>query len=185
MEDAMDKSRMIELWEAHVHAELGSKDVEAAMATMTANPYVNHVPTMTGGVGRAELRRFYKHHFIPRWPADTEVIPVSRTVGEDTLVDEFIVGFTHDCRMDHFLPGIAPTERRIEVATVVIAHFENGKLAHEHIYWDHASVLVQAGLLEAEDLPVAGVEVARKVLDPQLPSNTLMAREWMESEADL
>src|SRR5262249_42448508 len=117
----------------------------------------------------------------PRQPTDIEIVPVSRTVGEDTLVDEFVARFTHDCRMDYFLPGVAPTGRRIEVATVVIAHFEGGKLAHEHIYWDHASVLVQAGLLEAAGLPVAGAEVAPKILDRRLPSNRLMAQEWTES----
>jgi carboxymethylenebutenolidase len=74
------------------------------------------------------------------------------------------------------LPGVAPTGRRVEVPTVVIVQFRDGKLAHEHIYWDHASVLVQLGLIDACRLPVAGVETARKVLDAHLPSNALMKR---------
>jgi len=54
--------------------------------------------------------------------------------------------------------------------------FRDGKLAHEHIYWDQASVLVQIGLIDPSKLPVAGVESARKVLDPSLPANELMKR---------
>ena len=64
----------------------------------------------------------------------------------------------------------------MEVALVAIVRFRGGKLAHEHIYWDQASVLAQVGLINAEILPVAGVESAEKVLDPSLPSNELMKR---------
>jgi carboxymethylenebutenolidase len=178
----MGKDKIIALWEQHLGAELFAKDIDATMATMTGDPYVNHVPTMTGGVGAAELRRFYAHHFISRQPNDFEVVPVSRTVGEETLIDEMVARFTHSCRMDYFLPGVAPTHRKIEVPLVVIAHFRDGRLAHEHIYWDQASVLVQVGLLPVEGLPIAGAEVAQKVLDPKQPSNALMFREWAESE---
>src|ERR1700716_3292179 len=166
----MDKDKIIALWEQHLGAELFAKDVDATMATMTREPYVNHVPTMTGGVGAAELRRFYAHHFISRQPDDFEVVPVSRTVGEETLVDEMVARFTHSCRMDYFLPGIAPTHRKIEVPLVVVAHFRDGKLAHEHIYWDQASVLVQLGLIDVATLPVCGADPARKALDPSLPA---------------
>jgi carboxymethylenebutenolidase len=58
----------------------------------------------------------------------------------------------------------------------VIVQFREGKLAHEHIYWDQASVLVQLGLLDAARLPVAGREAARKLSDPSLPSNQLIQR---------
>jgi carboxymethylenebutenolidase len=106
----MDKDKIIALWEQHLGTELFAKDVDA---TMTCDPYLNHVPTMTGGVGASELRRFYAHHFITRQPGDFEVVPVSRTVGEETLVDEMVTRFTHSCRMDYFLPGVAPTHRKI------------------------------------------------------------------------
>jgi carboxymethylenebutenolidase len=46
---------------------------------------------------------------------------------------------------------------------------EDGKIAHEHIYWDQACVLVQLGLLDPAGLPVSGADSARKVLDPSLP----------------
>ena len=74
------------------------------------------------------------------------------------------------------LPGVPPTGKRVEVAVVAIVQFKDGKIASERIYWDHASVLVQLGLLNPGTLPVAGVESARKVLDPALPSNELIHR---------
>jgi carboxymethylenebutenolidase len=149
---------------------------------MVSDSYVNHVPTMTGGVGRDELKRFYKYHFVKANPPDIEITPVSRTVGTDSIVDEMVVKFTHTCVIDFLLPGISPTGRRVEVPTVVVAQFRDGKLASEHIYWDQASVLVQIGKLDPVGLPIAGVEIARKVLDRTLPSNRLMAQEWQGSE---
>jgi carboxymethylenebutenolidase len=122
------------------------------------------------------LREFYSRRFIPQMPADTEMIPISRTVGHDQLVDEMVFTFTHTTRMDWMLPGIAPTGKRVEVPVVVIVRFRDGKLAHEHIYWDQASVLVQLGLLDVGTLPVAGIEATRKALDPSRPSNALMDR---------
>ena len=162
------------LWEAHCRHEFETRDLDATMATMVEEPYVNHVPTMTGGVGHDALRRFYRDHFIGRNPPDTELVPVSRTVGADSLVDEMIFRFTHTSEVDWMLPGVPPTGRRVEVPLVAIVQFQGGKLAHEHIYWDQASVLVQVGLLDPAGLPVAGGETARKVLDKTLPSNALM-----------
>lgn len=163
------------LWDAHCRHEFETRDVDATMATMVADPYVNHIPTMTGGVGFEKLRDFYANHFIGLNPPDTELVSVSRTVGESTVVDEFIFRFTHTTRMDWMLPGIAPTGRRVEIPMVAIVQFRGDKVSHEHIYWDQASVLLQLGLLDAEGLPVAGAETAHKVLDLSLPSNTLLA----------
>jgi carboxymethylenebutenolidase len=167
---------LVALWEAHCRYEFETRDVEATMATMVAEPYVNHVPTMTGGVGYAQLKRFYRDHFIGGNPPDTELSPVSRTVGEDQIVDEMIFKFTHTSEIDWLAPGVKPTGRRVEVPLVAIVRFEDGKVAHEHIYWDQASVLVQMGLLDPTGLPVAGVETAFKVIDKTQPSNALMAR---------
>jgi carboxymethylenebutenolidase len=162
------------LWEAHTRYEFVTRDVDATMATMVAEPYVNHVPVMTGGVGGRDLARFYAEHFIPKCPADIAMVPVSRTVGADRVVDEMVVSFTHDTEIDWMLPGVAPTGRRVEVPLVAIVGFRGDKLYHEHIYWDQASVLVQIGLLDPAGLPVAGVETAKKLLDHTLPSNALM-----------
>jgi carboxymethylenebutenolidase len=165
-----------ELWEQHVQYEFSTRNTEDTLATMVEDAYVNHIPVLTGGVGRDELREFYSKRFIPQMPPDTEMTPVSRTIGEDQLVDEMVFKFTHSIRMDWMLPGIAPTGKRVEVPLIAIVRFREGKLAHEHIYWDQASVLVQIGVLDASKLPVAGVESARKVLDPTLPANELMKR---------
>jgi carboxymethylenebutenolidase len=165
-----------QLWEEHVQYEFSTRNTEDTLATMVGDAYVNHIPVLTGGVGKEELREFYSKRFIPQMPPDTEMTPVSRTIGEDQLVDEMVFKFTHSIRMDWMLPGIAPTGKRVEIPLVAIVRFRDGKLTHEHIYWDQASVLVQIGLLDAAKLPVAGVESARKVLDPSLPANALMRR---------
>ncbi len=165
-----------QLWEEHVQYEFSTRNTDDTLATMVDDAYVNHVPVLTGGVGRDELREFYSKRFIPQMPPDTEMTPVSRTIGEDQLVDEMVFKFTHSIPMDWMLPGIAPTGKRVEVPLVAIVRFRDGKLAHEHIYWDQASVLVQIGLLDAAKLPLTGVESARKVLDPTLPANELMKR---------
>jgi carboxymethylenebutenolidase len=165
-----------QLWEEHVRHEFATHNTEDTLATMVEDAYVNHIPVLTGGVGKDELREFYSKRFIPQMPPDTEMIPISRTIGHDQLVDEMIFKFTHTIRMDWMLPGIAPTGKRVEVPLVAIVRFRESKLAHEHIYWDQASVFVQLGLLDAATLPVAGVESARKALDPSLPANALMRR---------
>ncbi len=164
------------LWEEHIKYEFETRDYVDTLETMVPDAYVNHIPTLTGGVGKEELGEFYSKRFIPQMPADTEMTPVSRTVGRDRLVDEMIFKFTHDIEMDWMLPGVAPTGKRVEVPLVAIVHFRENKLAHEHIYWDQASVLVQLGLLDGADLPVAGVETARKVLDNGIASNALIRR---------
>jgi carboxymethylenebutenolidase len=171
-----DEQTLARLWEEHVRYEFETKNTDDTLATMVEDAYVDHVPVMTGGSGKPELGQFYSRRFIPRMPPDLEMTPVSRTIGEDQLVEEFVVKFTHTVEMDWMLPGIAPTGRPVEVATVVIVRFRDGKLAHEHIYWDQASVLVQLGLIDPTGLPVAGVESARKVLDPRLPANALIRR---------
>ncbi len=165
-----------DLWDEHVRSEFATKDAVAALDTMVPDAYVNHVPVLTGGVGRDQLKEFYSKHFIPNMPSDMEVVPISRTIGHDRLVDEMIFRFTHSIEMDWMLPGIAPTGRRVECATVAIVRFREGKLFNEHIYWDQASVLVQLGLLDPSTLPIAGAETARKLVDPTLPSNHLMER---------
>jgi carboxymethylenebutenolidase len=165
-----------QLWEEHVRHEFATHNTQDTLATMVEDAYVNHIPVLTGGVGRDELREFYSKRFIPQMPPDTEMVPISRTIGNNQLVDEMVFKFTHTIRMDWMLPGVAPTGKRVEVPLVAIVQFRDGKLAHEHIYWDQASVLVQLGLLDACSLPIAGVETARKALDPKLPSNALMRR---------
>ena len=159
----MPEADLARLWEEHTKHEFSTRDTESTLSTMVEDAYVNHVPVLTGGAGKAALRAFYSVDFIPRMPADTKLTPISRTVGEEQLVDEMIFSFTHTQEMPWMLPGIPPTNRYVEVALVAIVRFRDGKLAHEHIYWDQASVLKQIGLLTDPGLPVFGAESAEKV----------------------
>jgi carboxymethylenebutenolidase len=161
------------MFDAHVAAEFQDLDLEATMSTMATDPYVHHVPTITGGRGAAGVRDFYERHFIGQWPDDTQTRQISRTVGESQVVDELMMTFTHDRPLDIMLPGIPPTGRRIAIAVVVVVGFEDGRVSHEHIYWDQASVLVQAGVLEPSGLPVVGSEQAEALLDQDRPKNEL------------
>jgi carboxymethylenebutenolidase len=153
----------------HLAGEFAQRDVEATMRTMSSHPYLNHVPVMTGGYGREEVERFYRRHFIPKWPPDTSVQLISHTVGADQVVDELIVSFTHDREMDQLLPGVPPTGRHVRLPHVVVVAFEDGKVAHEHLYWDQASLLVQIGLLDPTGLPVTGGEQADRSSIPRCP----------------
>jgi carboxymethylenebutenolidase len=171
-----DPKHLGAMFDAHTDAEFKTRDIDATMATMSAVPHVTHVPTMTGGHGRDDVRRFYERWFIGRWPEDTKITPVSRTVGEDRVVDEMIISFTHDCAMPALLPGVAPTGRKVVIPFVVVVGFADGRIAFERIYWDQASMLAQLGLIDAAKLPVTGAEQAARLIDPTLPSNTLIPK---------
>lgn len=165
-----NQQAIVDLFETHMQAELDG-DLETTMATMSDRPHLNHVPVLAGGTGTSAVRAFYANHLVGKFfPPDTEIIPVSRTIGTDQMVDEMVLTFTHTTEIDWLLPGVPPTGRRVEIPIVVIVGVADGLITHEHIYWDQASVLVQVGLLPAEGLPVSGAEQARKILDPSLPS---------------
>lgn len=167
----MSHPNLVQLWEEHTSHEFATRDTESTLATMVEDAYVNHIPVMTGGYGKSALREFYSQRFISTMPPDTTLTPVSRTVGENQLVDEMIFSFTHTQEMPWMLPGVPPTNRRVEIPLVAIVRFREGKLAHEHIYWDQASVLKQIGLLTDSSLPVFGAETARKVIDPRFDAS--------------
>jgi len=162
-------------WDQHLASEFAAKSPEQALATMAAEPYVNVVPLMIGARGRDEVRDFYANHFLSQIPPDMEMVPVSRTIGQGRVVDELIMRFTHTIHMDWLLPGIPPTGKPVEVPMVAIVQFEADKVAHEHIYWDQASLLVQVGLVD-RTLPVRGGEIAAQVLEPMQPMNELIRR---------
>jgi carboxymethylenebutenolidase len=161
-------------FDAHMRAEFQDLDLEATMATMADDPYVHHVPTITGGDGAEGVRRFYRDHFIGQWPDDMEARSISRTIGENQVVDELLMTFTHDRELEIMLPGVPPTGRRITVPVVVVVGFAGGKVHHEHIYWDQATVLVQAGLLDPGELPITGREQGDALLDRERPMNQLL-----------
>ena len=164
------QQQMVAVFEKHVGAELAG-DLDATMATMSDAPHLNHVPTMAGGVGRNGVHAFYRDHLVGKFfPPDVKMVSVSRTVGQDQVVDELFLSFTHTTVIDWLLPGVAPTGKAVEMAVAVIVGFQGDKISHEHIYWDQAGVLVQIGLLDPAGLPVTGAESARKVLNPKLPA---------------
>jgi carboxymethylenebutenolidase len=171
-----DEQNLNDLWNEHVRAEFNAHSADEAIATMVANPLVNQVPVMIGGDGQEELYEFYATYFLPQIPPDMEMVPVSRTIGQGRLVDEVVARFTHTVPMEWMLPGIPPTGKRVEVGLVVVVQFDGDKMAHEHLYWDQASVLVQLGLLQPGGLPVVGAEGARSVLDRSIRLNALIHR---------
>jgi carboxymethylenebutenolidase len=154
-----------DIFDLHIKHEFQDHDVDATMQTMTSEPYVHHVPMMTGGVGYDAVYNFYKNHFIGKMPADTKVVRISRTVGKDQVVDELVLSFTHDREIDFMLPHVPPTGRYVELPHVVVMKFKDGKISHEHIYWDQASILLQVGLLNPKLLPMTGQEQAKRLLE--------------------
>lgn len=158
------EQEMLNLLDKHIAAEMNG-DLETTMATMTGEPHLLNVPNMIGGDGYDGVRKFYSNHLVGKFfPPDVKFDTISVTVGRTRIVEEIVISFTHTVAIDWMIPNIAPTDRRVEVAFVVVAGIENLKLTHEHIYWDQASVLVQLGLLDPTGLPVTGAQSARKLL---------------------
>jgi carboxymethylenebutenolidase len=163
------------IFDEHVRAEFELHDAAATMATMSASPHLYHAPTMCGGNTRDDIFAFYRDHFVTKWPADTTVTRISRTVGEEQIVDELVMQFTHDVVVDPLLPGIAPTGKRVSIAVVVIVKFDGDKVAHEHIYWDQGSLLAQIGSIDASHLPITGAEQAEHLLNQRYATNPFLA----------
>ncbi|KAF1975642.1 NTF2-like protein [Bimuria novae-zelandiae CBS 107.79] len=189
------------IWDEHCLYEFGERDVSRTMATMVAQPYVNHIPTLTGGIGQERLTHFYTNHFVHANPDDTELELVSRTVGTDRVVDEFVFKLTHNRQVDWLLPGIPPTGKYLEIPFTSIVGMRGDRLCHEHIHWDQGTAMRQAGILpewlrypysidgkESSEgkryevrAPTTGVETARKLVDEgSLESNRLMETQWRE-----
>ncbi|SPO02310.1 related to dienelactone hydrolase and related enzymes [Cephalotrichum gorgonifer] len=184
------------IWEEHTYYEFGDRSLESTMGTMVLEPYVNDIPTMTGGIGRERLTNFYRHHFIWSNPDDSALELVSRTIGVDRIVDEFIFTFTHSKEVDWMIPGIPPTGITLRVPFVSVVNVRGDRLYHEHISWDQATVLRQLGLMpewlpfphpvagrEGQTLqyrvPVAGADTARKLQDlASVESNQMLEPGW-------
>lgn len=153
------------VFDEHVAGEFDTKDLEATMRTMVNEPYVWHVPALTGAKGGDAVRGFYASQFIGHTPDDAALHRISRTVSSDHVIDEFVLEFTHDAEIPFMLPGVPPTDRRVRIPTVVVMGFKGDKVAFERIYWDQASVLVQLGLLDRSTLPIAGAEQTDRLLE--------------------
>ncbi|OAG39897.1 hypothetical protein AYO21_05963 [Fonsecaea monophora] len=193
------------IWEEHTYFEFAERSVPKTMETMVQEPYVNHITTMTGGIGRTSLTNFYRNHFIPKNPKDMELLLVSRTIGIDRVCDEFVAKFTHDMEIDWLAPGIPPTGRKVELPCTSVVCVRGDRLYHEHIAWDQASLLIQLGLMPEYlpypyalpdgskpapgkkfeyRVPAAGVETSVKMLDKNgIPSNGMFAYKVREVDA--
>ena len=171
----VDEQKAAAVWEEHVRAEFEARSVTETLSTMVANPRVHLAPVMLGGDGKEEVYEFYGR-FMSQIPEDVEMVPVSRTVGQGRVVEEMIFRFTHNIRMDWMVPGIPPTGRRVEIPLLIVIQFDGNKMAHEHLYWDQASVLVQLGVLAPALLPVVGAEGTRSIVDRSIPLNSLLDR---------
>jgi carboxymethylenebutenolidase len=155
--------RLGNMFDKHVKFEFEDKDVELTMKTMVNEPYVHHVPVMTGGVGYDDVYKFYKNDFVGKMPKDIKITRISRTVGKNQVVDELILSFTHDKEIKSMLPGIQPTGKYVEIPHVVVMKFRGNKIEHEHIYWDQASLLTQIGVLDSKGLPITSGEQSKKL----------------------
>lgn len=155
--------KLSKVFDKHIKFEFEDKDVESTMKTMVKEPYVHHVPVMIGGVGYNGVYNFYKNEFVGKMPKDTKITRVSRTVGRNQVIDEFILSFTHDIEIKAMIPGIPPTGKYVELPHVAVMKFRGNKIEHEHIYWDQASLLTQIGVLDSRGLPVTGIEQSKKL----------------------
>jgi hypothetical protein len=180
------------VWEEH-QSHVESRDAGAVVRSFVPDAeeaHVNYVPTMTGGIGQEDLFIFYRDYFMPSTPPSTSMRLVSRTIGVDRVVDEMVLSFEHTQVIPWMLPDVPPTGRSVSIAVVAIVCIRGGKLCHENVYWDQASVLVQIGLLDPklvpkdmkeqglERLPVVGVEAARKVLDVRAEQSNGLLSSW-------
>ena len=151
--------------------------------------HVIHSPTLTGGIGSKDLSRFYGNFFSPL-PQSFSSRLLSRTIGTDRVVDELFVTFTHSAIVPWMLPGLPPTNQKVEIVVVSIMCVRGGLLESEHVYWDQASVLAQIGLLDpkvvpeamkkkgVKGLPVVGAEGARAVKRGSSRQMNELIAEW-------
>ena len=145
---------------------------------------------MTGGHGHQELRRFYRDFFLTEAPPSLHMRLISRTIGVDKIVDELYIQFKHTCLMNWILPGVEPTNQKVEIVVISIVAFRAGKVWSERMYWDQASVLFQVGLLDPDEvpeeakkkglemLPISGSEAAQKVMDVESEDANDMIEDW-------
>ncbi|KAK5659167.1 hypothetical protein OQA88_1257 [Cercophora sp. LCS_1] len=163
--------------EINAQARLRTRNLQDTMATYTTQtaPEVTAVPTLSGAIGSQKLEQFYDWYFIQDNPPSMQITLLSRTVGVDRVVDEMFLSFKHTQEIPWMLPGVPATNKRVEIIIVSIVTLKAGKLCHERMYWDQASVLAQVGLLDpglvpdkarergVERLPVVGRKAARRV----------------------
>src|SRR6202000_2515401 len=130
----MNRDQLVELWDQHMAAEFALKDADLAVSTMVDDATVMHLPTMSGGSGKENLRRYYAEVFIPGIPTDTDSEVIARSLGDSVLVDEFIMRMTHDRDVPFLLPGLAPTGKTVEIPAGVFVKVLERLLVHQRLY---------------------------------------------------
>jgi carboxymethylenebutenolidase len=164
MANSPSAQQLLDVWQQHTYSEFILRDAQAALNTMTDNPYVLMVPIAIGGQGRDGVYNYYHNYFLAQLPGDLVPTPVSQIIADNYIIEESVFSFTHNLLMDWMIPGVPPTGKRVEVAVVGIIKFDNGKIANEHLYWDHGSVLAQLGVIDPAQVPVKGAESARTLV---------------------
>jgi carboxymethylenebutenolidase len=157
------QQRIIEALENHRAAELDRLDIEATLETMVVQPYILILANLGGGLDQDGVRKFYTM-MLSQLPVDMEWLFVSRTVGNDQIVLESILQFTHNIQVDWVFPGVLATGRKVSIPLLIVFSFKDGKVASERLYWDQASALVQIGLLKPDNLPIVGAQSAELLL---------------------
>ena len=171
-------------FDKHINCEFEKIDVDSTMQTMVKEPYVHHVPILTGGIGYEKVYTFYSDSFVGKMPSDTKFVQISRTIGKDQVVDELILSFTHDIEIPAMVPEIPPTGRYVELPLIVVMKFKGNKIAHEHIYWDQASLLYQIGIIGNKELPIIGIEQSKKLQELALSTQKKAKKKTMETIAN-
>jgi|SRR5262249_55904448 len=143
----MSVNANLRVWEEHIQGEFVTKDVHQALATMVEDASVFTIPTGWGGKGKTALLPLYRDEFIPSIPEEWDAKILNRILKDECIVEETLTRFRHSKRMDWFLPGVEPTGKVIEIQSITVIEFRDGKMASERLYWDGVTALRQIGRL--------------------------------------
>jgi steroid delta-isomerase-like uncharacterized protein len=126
---------------AHIEAEAVKHDVAAALATFTRPKY--DVPALGGVVDGAAGVDALLHGLLGAYP-DFWLRAGKTHHSDDAVIVECVFGGTQKGEW----AGIAPTGRKMEVAAALFFLFEGDGLVCERVYFDHATVLRQLGVIK-------------------------------------
>ncbi|HEY2203999.1 MAG TPA: nuclear transport factor 2 family protein [Pseudonocardia sp.] len=133
------------LWDEHTTALFDRRDVPAALARMSRDAVVRHLPSGEGGTGLDGVRAFYAERLVPTLPGSLRRVPVSRTVDQFRLAQESTWRFVHDREMPWLLAGVEATGRPVELLVVEIARVRQGRIAERRLLWDSAELRTRLG----------------------------------------
>jgi carboxymethylenebutenolidase len=121
-------------------------DLDAAMALVTSGCTLISMPSGRGASGD-DLRRYLGEEVLPHRPADLSFRRLSRTGDRWRVAQEDLVSFTHDRELPWLLPGVPPTQRRVEdVLAISVVTIERSLIWSHRTLWDQTALLTQLGL---------------------------------------